>query len=955
MHSWALFFQNSAAGDAGYTPKHPPAYFSKNEMALGDYLRQFGLPHGHSHRHSHSHRTGSSAQAQHVDTLDEIEDFSAVQRLVSTYQDKGYLAADLDPLGITTKNRRDKIEKWKIDAGFYKRGFENPEKLQQKFRLPHNTFLGPDKMTLKEIIERCEEVYTNRIGVEYRHINDNEKIRWMRQQLEPPGIAVLPKEKKIKLWERLVRTTEFEAFLAKKWASEKRFGIEGCEMLIPAMKEVIDRSTSHGVENYIIGMAHRGRLNTLVNVCRKNLYQLFAHFIGLEAADVGAGDVKYHLGSSDKIMNRANNKVINVSLVANASHLEHVNPVCLGKCRAEQFFSGDRNGDLVMPILIHGDSSFCGQGIVFEAIQLSDLSHFTCKGAVHIIVNNQIGFTTIPHFYRSSPMCTDVAKVINAPIFHVNADDPEAVYTVCKVAADWRKTFKKCVVIDLVGYRRSGHNEIDEPSFTQPLMYKIIRAKPPVLHDYTKRLIAEGVITKEREKQYKEEYDKILEDGLNASRKETHIKLSHWLDSPWTGFFKGKDKYEVKSTGVPEKTLQHIAKTFSSPPPPELKFVTHKGIDRILKQRTEMTQKRITDWSLGEALAIGSLLKEGIHVQFSGQDVERGTFSHRHHVLHHQEIDKVIYNPLTNLYPDQAKYSICNSSLSENAVLGFQLGYSTHDPKCLVIWEAQFGDFANTAQAVIDTFITSGQTKWFRQSGLLMLLPHGFEGMGPEHSSARIERFLELCDDDPETAPKIDDPQFGIKQLHETNVILANVTTPGNLFHIWRRQVYLNFRKPCIIFTPKFILRHPEAQSSYDEMVEGTFFKPIYPDKDASTEAKKLLFCSGKVYYELKEERAKRNLAKDIALVRIEQLCPFPYDLVKKELDKYPDAQIAWVQEEHKFQGPWAFVTYRINHLLQKQKEILYIGRPVSASTASGNKNMHLKELKNFIDEAMKV
>ncbi|XP_044750398.1 2-oxoglutarate dehydrogenase, mitochondrial-like isoform X2 [Coccinella septempunctata] len=810
-------------------------------------------------------------------------------------------------------------------------------------------------MPLSEIIQRCEEVYTNHIGAEYRYINDTDKIKWIRQRLEPPGVAVLTKEKKIKLWERLVRTTVFEAFLAKKWSSEKRFGIEGCEILIPAMKEVIDQSTKRGVENYIIGMSHRGRLNTLVNVCRKPLHQLFAHFIGLEAAEVGAGDVKYHLGTFAKVMNRTNNKIINISLVANASHLEHVNPVCLGKCRAEQFFLGDRKGDLVMPILIHGDSSFCGQGIVFESIQLSDLPHFTCFGTTHFIVNNQIGFTTDPRFYRSSPMCTDVARVVNAPIFHVNADDPEAVYNVCKVAADYRKTFKKCVVIDLVCYRRNGHNEIDEPSFTQPLMYQIIRSKPPVLHDYTKKLVAEGVLTKEREKQYMEEYDRILEDGLEASRKETHVKLTHWLDSPWVGFFKGKDKYEVKSTGVNEKILKHVATVFSSPPVPELKFKLHKGIDRILKQRMEFVEKRITDWSLGEALAIGSLLAEGIHVQFTGQDVERGTFSHRHHVLHHQEIDKVTYNALQNLFPDQAKYSICNSSLSENAVLGFQLGYSTHNPKCLVIWEAQFGDFANTAQAIIDTFVTSGQTKWYRQSGLLMLLPHGFEGMGPEHSSGRIERFLELCDDDPDRTPKIDDPQFDIKHLYDTNVILANVTTPGNLFHMWRRQVYLNFRKPCVIFTPKFLLRHPGARSSFDEMVEGTFFQPVYPDKVVTSGAKRLIFCSGKVYFELEEERAKRNLVKDIALVRIEQFCPFPYVSVKKELEKYPDAQIAWVQEEHKFQGAWAYVAYRINHLLKKQKDVLYIGRPVSASTAAGNKNLHTKEHENFIAEAMKI
>ncbi|KAL3282567.1 hypothetical protein HHI36_005746 [Cryptolaemus montrouzieri] len=921
-------------------------------MLLRDFLQKYQPTQGQRQSYSIANPIMHQSTAN---CSDDIEDHSAVKSLIRSYQDKGYLAANLDPLGITTKNRHEKIEKWKKDSGIYKRGLDKPERMKEQFLIPHNTFIGPNRMTLNDIVRRCEEVYTDHIGAEYRYINDSDKIKWIRQRLETPGAQVLSREKKILLWERLVRTTVFEAFLARKWSSEKRFGIEGCEVLIPAIKQVIDECTFHGAESYVIGMSHRGRLNTLVNVCRKPLHQLFAHFIGLEPAEVGAGDVKYHLGTSVKVMNRANNKVIKISMIANASHLEHVNPVCLGKCRAEQFFAGDRSGDLVIPLLIHGDSSFCGQGIVFEAIQLSDLPHFTTKGTMHFVINNQVGFTTDPRFFRSSPMCTDVARVVNAPIFHVNADDPEAVYHVCKVAADYRKTFKKCVVIDLVCYRRSGHNEIDEPSFTQPLMYKIIRSKPNVLHDYTQKLIREGVLTEDREKKYTAEYDKILEDGLTASRKETNVKLTDWLDSPWVGFFTGKDKYEVKSTGVNEKILKHIGLAFSAQPPPELKFVVHKGIERILKQRKEMVDKRITDWSLGEAMAIGSLLHEGIHVQFSGQDVERGTFSHRHHVLHHQEVDKVTFNPLKNLFPDQAQYSICNSSLSENAVLGFQLGYSTHNPKCLVIWEAQFGDFANTGQAMIDAFVTPGQTKWYRQAGLLMLLPHGFEGMGPEHSSARIERYLDLSDDDPDNIPPLEDPLFAIKQLHDLNIILANVTTPGNLFHIWRRQIYLNFRKPCIIFTPKFLLRHPEARSSFDEMVEGTFFKEIYPDNEASSEVKKLIFCSGKIYYELKEERAKRNLLKDIALVRIEQLCPFPYNLVQKELDKYPNSQVVWAQEEHKFQGPWTFMECRLNHLLKKTKEVSYVGRPVSASTAAGSKNLHLRENENLMNDAMKL
>lgn len=615
----------------------------------------------------------------------------------------------------------------------------------------------------------------------------------------------------------------FEAFLAKKFSSEKRFGLEGCEIMIPAMKEVIDTSTRLGVESIIMGMPHRGRLNVLANVCRKPLHQIFTQFAGLEAADDGSGDVKYHLGTYIERLNRVTNKNIRLAVVANPSHLEACDPVVQGKTRAEQFYRGDGEGKKVMSIMLHGDAAFCGQGVVFETMHLSDLPDYTTHGTIHIVVNNQIGFTTDPRHSRSSPYCTDVARVVNAPIFHVNSDDPESVMHVCRVAAEWRATFHKDVIIDIVSYRRNGHNEIDEPMFTQPLMYKCVKEVKPVLDIYADKLIQEGVVTDDEVKSVRAKYEKICEDALEQAKTETHIKYKDWLDSPWSGFFEGKDPLKVSTTGCIEETLIHIGNRFSQPPPNAAEFRIHKGLLRVLAARKDMVDNRIADWALAEAFAFGSLMKEGIHVRLSGQDVERGTFSHRHHVLHHQEVDKATYRPLCHLYPDQAPYTVCNSSLSEYGVLGFELGYSMTNPNALVLWEAQFGDFFNTAQCIIDQFISSGQAKWVRQSGLVMLLPHGMEGMGPEHSSARLERFLQMSSDDPDYFPPESD-EFAIRQLHDINWIVANCSTPANYFHILRRQIAMPFRKPLVVMTPKSLLRHPECKSKFSEMSDGTDF-----------------------------------------------------------------------------------------------------------------------------------
>ncbi|XP_029045631.1 2-oxoglutarate dehydrogenase, mitochondrial isoform X3 [Osmia bicornis bicornis] len=990
--SWDAFFRSSTAGaPPGAAYQAPPSLApSHNQIPLGALLP-----------------LGGGSQLSQVPINEKIiDDHLAVQAIIRSYQARGHLVADLDPLGIMQTD---------LIHTHYAARKGSPEQVLRQymleesdmdriFKLPSTTFIGGKEkaLPLREILRRLEAAYCGHIGVEFMFINSLEQCNWIRQKMETPGVMEMTNDERRLILARLTRATGFEAFLARKWSSEKRFGLEGCEILIPAMKQVIDKSTELGVESVVMGMPHRGRLNVLANVCRKPLSQIFTQFAALEAADDGSGDVKYHLGTYIERLNRVTNKNIRLAVVANPSHLEAVDPVVQGKTRAEQFYRGDGEGKKVMSILLHGDAAFCGQGIVFETMHLSDLPDYTTHGTIHIVVNNQIGFTTDPRHSRSSPYCTDVARVVNAPIFHVNSDDPEAVMHVCKVAAEWRATFHKDVVIDIVSYRRNGHNEIDEPMFTQPLMYRKIKNTPPALDKYAQNLTNDGVVTPEEVKDVKDKYEKICEEAYVNARQETHIKYKDWLDSPWSGFFEGKDPLKVSPTGIKEDTLIHIGKKFSSPPPNAAEFVIHKGIERILKSRMEMIEARTVDWALGEAMAFGSLLKEGIHVRLSGQDVERGTFSHRHHVLHHQTVDKATYRPLCYLYPDQAPYTVCNSSLSEFGVLGFELGYSMTNPNALVCWEAQFGDFNNTAQCIIDQFISSGQAKWVRQSGLVMLQPHGLEGMGPEHSSARLERFLQMSADDPDYFPP-ESEEFAVRQLHDINWIVANCSTPANYFHILRRQIALPFRKPLILMTPKSLLRHPEAKSSFDLMLENTEFLRVIPEEGAATQnpnnVKRLLFCSGKVFYDLKKSRAERQLEDKIAIARVEQISPFPYDLVKKEAAKYPNAELIWAQEEPKNQGGWTYVQPRFNTALNgtrpvssgntssessggwfsgwfssskpttttasnsesvesdkpKQRTVRYVGRPTAASPATGSKMQHLKELKQLFDDSFNL
>ncbi|XP_041087978.1 2-oxoglutarate dehydrogenase, mitochondrial isoform X2 [Polyodon spathula] len=935
--SWDVFFRNANAGA-------PPGMAYQSPPPLGMSLSS--LP---------SAQSLVSAQPN-VEKL--VEDHLAVQSLIRAYQIRGHHVAQLDPLGIMDADldsfvpadiitSSDKLEFYGLDES----------DLDKVFRLPTTTFIGGSEsaLPLREIIRRLEMAYCQHIGVEFMFINDLEQCQWIRQKFEKPGVMQFTLDEKRTLLARMVRATRFEEFLQRKWSSEKRFGLEGCESLIPALKTIIDRSSANGVDNVIMGMPHRGRLNVLANVIRKELEQIFCQFDSkLEAADEGSGDVKYHLGMYHRRINRVTDRDITLSLMANPSHLEAVDPVVQGKTKAEQFYCGDTDGKRVMSILLHGDAAFAGQGIVYETFHLSDLPSYTTHGTIHVVVNNQIGFTTDPRMARSSPYPTDVARVVNAPIFHVNADDPEAVMYVCNVAAEWRATFHKDVVVDLVGYRRNGHNEMDEPMFTQPLMYKQIKKQKPVLQKYAERLTSEGAVTQQEYEEEISKYDKICEEAYERSKDEKIMHIKHWLDSPWPGFFTldGQPKsMNCPHTGLSEDELTHIGEVASSVPVED--FTIHGGLKRILKSRGDMIKSRTVDWALGEYMAFGSLLKEGINVRLSGQDVERGTFSHRHHVLHDQNVDKRTCIPMNHLWPNQAQYTVCNSSLSEYGVLGFELGFAMASPNALVLWEAQFGDFHNTAQGIIDQFICPGQAKWVRQNGIVLLLPHGMEGMGPEHSSARPERFLQMCNDDSDMFPKITG-DFAMRQLYDCNWIVVNCSTPANYFHVLRRQILQPFRKPLIIFTPKSLLRHPEAKSSFDDMNSGTDFLRLIPDVSAASRStaavKRLVFCTGKVYYELNRERTTRGMEADVAIARIEQLSPFPFDLVKAEVERFPNAELVWCQEEHKNQGYYDYVKPRIRTTINRERPVWYAGRDPAAAPATGNKHTHLQELKRFLD-----
>ncbi|CAA6654909.1 unnamed protein product [Spirodela intermedia] len=886
-----------------------------------------------------------------------IQESMRLLLLVRAYQVNGHMKARLDPLGLEVRE-----VPHDLDPAFY--GFTEAD-LDREF------FIGVPVQTLRSILNRLERAYCGSVGYEYMHIADREQCNWLRDKIETVNPRGYSKERQKVILDRLIWSTLFESFLATKWVTAKRFGLEGGETLIPGMKEMFDRAADLGVENIVVGMPHRGRLNVLGNVFRKPLRHIFSEFSGggLKAVDEdglysGTGDVKYHLGTSYDRPTRGG-KRIHLSLVANPSHLEAVDPVVMGKTRAKQYYSNDLDRTKNLAVLIHGDGSFAGQGVVYETLHLSALPNYSIGGTIHIVVNNQVAFTTDPKAGRSSQYCTDVAKALNAPIFHVNGDDMEAVVHVFELAAEWRQKFHTDVVVDIVCYRRFGHNEMDEPSFTQPKMYQVIRNHPSALQMYESGLLELGHITKEDIDGIHNKVSSILNEEFNNS-KDNIPNRRDWLSAYWAGFKSPEQISRIRNTGVKPEILKRVGEAITTFPP---NFKPHKVIKRVFDERAQMIRTgEGVDWAVAEALAFATLLVEGNHVRLSGQDVERGTFSHRHAVVHDQETGE-IHCPLDHIIINQNEemFTVSNSSLSEFGVLGFELGYSMENPNSLVLWEAQFGDFANGAQVIFDQFLSSGESKWLRQTGLVVLLPHGYDGQGPEHSSARLERYLQVSFHF--TTPH--GPTLR-KQIQESNWQVVNVTTPANYFHVLRRQIHRKFRKPLIVMAPKNLLRHPKCKSNLSEFddvqghpgfdKQGTRFKRLIKDQsdhsDLEDGIRRLVLCSGKVYYDLDEERQAVD-AKDVAICRVEQLCPFPYDLVQRELKRYPNAEVVWCQEEPMNMGAYSYISPRLATAMRGSgrggtEDIKYIGRPPSASTATGFLKVHQQEQKELIQRAIR-
>jgi len=857
--------------------------------------------------------------------------------MIRAYRIRGHLHANLDPLGLAAS--KDSEELHPSNYGFTEADYDR--------RIFLDNVLGLEYATIREILPLLRRTYCGTIGFEFMHMSDPAEKAWMQERIEGVGKEIIfTREGKRAILNKLIEAEGFEKYLDVKFTGTKRFGLDGGEAMVPALEQIIKRGGALGVREIILGMAHRGRLNVLSQVMAKPHRGIFHEFKGGSSTpeDVeGSGDVKYHLGaSSDR---EFDHNVVHLSLTANPSHLEIVDPVVLGKARAKQDQLGDLvERDKVMPLLIHGDAAFAGQGVIAECFGLSGLKGHNTGGSIHFIINNQIGFTTNPRFSRSSPYPSDTAKMIEAPIIHVNGDDPEAVVYAAKIAVEFRQKFHKPVVIDMFCYRRFGHNEGDEPGFTQPLMYKNIRAHKTTLEIYAEKLVAEGVVTQGEVDKRKEDWRQRLEAEYEAGLAYKPNKAD-WLDGRWAGLKPALDTDDERRgrTGLDIEKLKHLGHRLTEVPSG---FTLHKTIQRLVENRRAMidTGEGI-DWAMGEALALASLVDEGHPVRLSGQDSERGTFSQRHSVLIDQTTE-ARYIPLNNIRDGQALYEVINSMLSEEAVLGFEYGYSLAEPNALVMWEAQFGDFANGAQVVFDQFISSGERKWLRMSGLVCLLPHGYEGQGPEHSSARLERFLQMCAED--------------------NMQVANCTTPANYFHILRRQLKREFRKPLILMTPKSLLRHKRAVSSLQAMsTDSTFHRILWDQAETHrTETVKLVkdekirrvvLCTGKVYYDLLEEREKRGI-EDIYLLRVEQLYPFPLKALVNALSRFKKADVVWCQEEPKNMGAWSFVEPYLEWVLgqcgSKSKRARYAGRPASAATASGLMSKHLAQLKAFVDDA---
>ncbi|SDX05684.1 2-oxoglutarate dehydrogenase E1 component [Albimonas donghaensis] len=854
--------------------------------------------------------------------------------LIRAYRIRGHLAADLDPLRITAQTPHPELDP--RSYGFAEADMDRPIFLDQ--------VLGLETATMREIVALVSRTYCGTFALQYMHISNPEEAGWLKERIEGYGKEIqFTKTGRRAILSKLVEAEGFEKFLQVKYMGTKRFGLDGGEALIPAMEQIIKRGGALGVKDIVVGMPHRGRLNVLACVMGKPYKAIFNEFHGGSSTPdevQGSGDVKYHLGaSSDREFD--GNKV-HLSLTANPSHLEAVNPVVLGKVRAKQFQLNDEDRIACLPILLHGDAAFAGQGVVTECFGLSGLKGHRTGGTIHIVVNNQIGFTTAPHNSRSSPYPTDVALMVEAPIFHVNGDDPEAVVHAARVAIEYRQKFHKDVVLDIFCYRRFGHNEGDEPMFTQPLMYNTIKRHKTTLQLYTERLVADGLIPEGEIEDEKARFQAFLSEEFEAA-KDFRPNKADWLDGKWSGMGAGEGEYQRGATSVPIERLREVGEAISTIP---ANVKPHRTVARIFEGRREMIDSgKGIDWAMAEALAFGTLVTENYPVRLAGQDSTRGTFSQRHSGVIDQETEER-YFPLNNIKPGQAQYEVVDSMLSEYAVLGYEYGYSLAEPNTLTIWEAQFGDFANGAQIMIDQFVSSGERKWLRMSGLVMLLPHGYEGQGPEHSSARLERFLQLSAED--------------------NWIVANCSTPANYFHILRRQIHRTFRKPLVLMTPKSLLRHKKAVSDIDQFATGSsFHRVLWDDAEMGSsdlnlkpdaEIKRVVISSGKVYYDLLEKRDAEG-RDDTYLLRLEQFYPFPAISLTKELSRFKNAEIVWCQEEPKNQGAWTFVEPNIEWVLGRigaaNSRPRYAGRQASASPATGLASKHRQEQETLLSDAL--
>ena len=857
-----------------------------------------------------------------ISTLDSIR----ALRLIRAFRINGHLIADLDPLGISEREYPQELD-------YKSYGFIESD-LEKEIFIDGS--LGLEKGKLKNIIKILKETYSASIGVEFLHIQQADQKQWVQERIEEVRNKTnFTNEGKKAIYKRLVESELFEQFLDKKFLGTKRYGIEGGEAMIPGIEQIVKQACLSGIEDIIIGTAHRGRLTLLSSVLEMPYKKILSKFQGSlnDPNEVlGSGDVKYHLGvSADREFEK---KKIHLSLTSNPSHLEAVNPVVAGKVRAKQTLAKDKTTDKVIGLLIHGDAAIAGQGVVAETFAMSQLRGFKTGGTIHFVINNQIGFTTMPQYGRSAPYCTEIAKMVQAPIFHVNGDDPEAVVHVCRLATEFRNKFKVDVVVDMFCYRRSGHNEADEPSFTQPLMYKAIKKQITTRKKYEKKLIENNTLSEEESRDIVDSFKNFLDKEFESTKNYKPNKVD-WLEGTWTGLSTATFDARRGKTSVKEKTLINVAKKIHEIP---ADFNVHRRIKKIYGDRlTSVINGKGIDWATSESLALATLLDEGYGVRISGQDVGRGTFSHRHGVLYDQENENR-FVPLRHFQNKQGYFEIIDSFLSEFGVLGFEYGYSQVDPKTLVIWEAQFGDFANGAQIMIDQFISSGERKWLRMSGLTMLLPHGHEGQGPEHTSGRLERFLQMCAED--------------------NMQIVNCTSPANYFHVLRRQLHRNFRKPLIIFTPKSTLRHKSNVSNIEDYINGSTFHRILTDKLSVKEKRKnkrLIICSGKIYFELADHIAK-NKIKNLSIIRLEQIYPFPYENFRDELKHYTDAEIIWAQEEPKNMGAWGFVKGRLESVMQeakvKQEKIFYVGRSPAASPAAGSLERHLSNQETIIKMA---